>query len=145
MKQLGIICLLIICCTAVIAQDSTKFPIRLKYHFSEGAQDTTVGYTQVMRVGQMIYVSGTVTSSIDSASVMQLYAVLELSLRRFGGSLQQVVKETVYTTDMEAWKKMIPIRKTWYKGDYPTASWVEVKGLFVPEAKLEIEVMAQVQ
>lgn len=129
----------------VAAQDTLKAPVRQKFHFSAGDQDTTVGYTQVMRVGNFVYVSGTVSANIDSASVMQLYAVLELSLRRFGASLQHVVKETVYTTDMEAWKAMIPIRKSWYKNDYPTATWVEVKALFVPEAKVEVEVMAQLK
>jgi enamine deaminase RidA (YjgF/YER057c/UK114 family) len=29
-----------------------------------------------------------------------------------------------------------------YKGDYPAATWVQISRLYMPDAKLEIEVIA---
>jgi len=112
-----------------------------KFHFG-AEQDTAGGYTQALRVGNVIYISGTVATDITEKDVRRVYRVIEKSLEPFGATLQNVVKETVYTTDIEAMKSFNNIRKAIYKGDYPAATWVQISRLFMPEAKLEIEVIA---
>ena len=52
-----------------------------------------------------------------------------------------IVKEVLYTTDMDAMKKAIPTRKAFFKnGVYPAATWVEISRLFMAEAVLEVDV-----
>lgn len=112
-----------------------------KFHFT-AEQDTSTGYTQAVKVDNVIYVSGTVARDITPASIKRVYQTIERSLAAFGASLQNVVKENLYTTDIEAMKTHNEARKEMYKGDYPAATWVQISRLFVAEAKLEIEVIA---
>jgi enamine deaminase RidA (YjgF/YER057c/UK114 family) len=67
---------------------------------------------------------------------------LERSLKSFGATFQHVVKENLYTTDIEAMKQFNDSRKVFYKNDYPAATWVQVSRLYMAEAKLEVELIA---
>jgi len=53
-----------------------------------------------------------------------------------------VVKENLYTTDMEAVKKYNDARKVFYKGDFPAATWVQISRLFMYDARLKVELIA---
>lgn len=112
-----------------------------KFHFGS-EQDTTAGYAQVVKVDNVLYVSGTVSRDITPAGIQRIYQTIERSLNHFGASLQNVVKENLYTTDIEAMKTHNEARKKMYKGDYPAATWVQISRLYMPDAKLEIEVIA---
>lgn len=112
-----------------------------KWHWN-GSQDTTAGYAQVVKVGNTIYISGTVAIEVTPAGIRNVYMALQKSLEQFGASFQNVVKENLYTTDIEAMKKYNYVRKEFYKGDFPAATWVQVVRLFMPEAKLEVELVA---
>jgi 2-iminobutanoate/2-iminopropanoate deaminase len=115
-----------------------------KFHFGAD-QDTAGGYTQAIKVDNVIYISGTVVLDITPESIRYVYKVIEKSLEPFGATLQNVVKETIFTTDIEAVKKYNNIRKEIYKGDYPASSWIQVARLFMHEARLEIEVVAHLK
>jgi enamine deaminase RidA (YjgF/YER057c/UK114 family) len=112
-----------------------------KWHWS-GNQDTTAGYAQVVKVGKTLYISGTVAIEVTPAGIRNVYMALKKSLEQFGASFQNVVKENLYTTDIEAMKKYNYVRKEFYKGDFPAATWVQVVRLFMPDAKLEVELVA---
>ena len=71
-----------------------------------------------------------------------MYSSLERSLKQYGLTFQHVVKENLYTTDIEAMKQFNYVRKQFYKGDFPAATWVQIARLYMPEAKLEIELIA---
>ena len=53
-----------------------------------------------------------------------------------------MVKENLYTTDIEAVKKYNDARKVFYKGDFPAATWVQIARLFMYDARLEVELIA---
>ncbi len=112
-----------------------------KWHW-QSEQDTTAGYAQVVKVDNVLYISGTVSLEITPAGITQLYKGIERSLQQYGATFQNVVKENLYTTDIEAMKKHNESRKVFYKGDFPAATWVQVSRLYMPEAKLEVEVIA---
>lgn len=116
-------------------------PAKQKFHFGK-PQNEEGGYTQAIKVGNTIYVSGTVALTVDSAGVSQVYRIISKSLEQFGAGLQHVVKESIFTTDIEAMKAANQYRKLAYKGDYPTSTWVQVSRLYMHEARLEIEVIA---
>lgn len=134
-----IILLFLFCAGAGSAQNNVQ---KEKFHFQLGQQDTAGGYTQVIKTGNAIYVSGTVALNITEADLKRVYKVIEKSLEHYGASLQNVVKETIFTTDIEVMKQLNTVRKQIYKGDYPSSTWVQVVRLFMPDAKLEIEVVA---
>lgn len=114
-----------------------------KWHLdSPGKQDTSAGYVQVLKVDNILYISGTVTTEVNPEGIQQVYKALEKSLNSFGANFQNVVKENLYTTDIEAMKKYNSIRKTFYNGDFPAATWVQVARLYMSEAKLEVELIA---
>ncbi len=71
----------------------------------------------------------------QTAKVLEnLSAVLEAG----GSSLSDVVKTTVYITDMKEFEAMNRIYSSYFSGDYPARSTVEVSGL-AKNAKIEIE------
>ena len=123
-----------------IASAQTKID-KQKFHWG-AEQDTTAGYTQAIKVDNIIYISGTVAVDISPEGIKRLYSGLERTLKHYGADFSNVVKETLYTTDIEAMKQFNSSRKAFYKGDFPSATWVQVSRLYMPNAKLEVELVA---
>ena len=126
------------------AEAQTKLPLKKeKWHWGvEHQQDSSAGYTQVVKAGNTLYISGIPTADISSDGITKLYADLAKSLAAFGADFSHVVKETLYTTDIEAMKSYNAARKVFYKNDFPAASWVQVHRLYEPAAKLEVDLIA---
>ncbi len=114
-----------------------------KWHWGNALQqDTSAGYVQVVKVDNILYISGAVARDVTPEGITRVYQALERSLKSFGAGFQNVVKENLYTTDMEAMKTHNAARKAFYKGDYPAATWMGVSRLFMADAKLEVELIA---
>ncbi|WP_205755971.1 RidA family protein [Lacibacter luteus] len=143
MNRIFFLAMCIVLSLTTIAQQ-TKAPIeKEKWHWGNpNKQDTASGYAQTLKVGDVLYISGTVSTTLDEAGVKRLYSGLERSLKQYGLTFQHVVKENLYTTDIEAMKQLNDVRKQFYKGDFPAATWVQITRLFMPEAKLEVELVA---
>lgn len=90
----------------------------------------------------VLYISGAVTSKITPEGIKQVYEALEKSLKSDRATFQNVVKENLYTTDLEAMKTYNSVRKAFYKGDFSAATWVQVSRLYMVDAKLEVELVA---
>ena len=114
-----------------------------KWHWGNALQqDTSAGYVQVVKVENILYISGAVAREVTPEGITGVYQALERSLKSFGATFQNVVKENLYTTDMEAMKRYNDARKAFYKGDFPAATWMGVSRLFMADAKLEVELIA---
>jgi 2-iminobutanoate/2-iminopropanoate deaminase len=108
----------------------------------EGVHES-IGYADAIQVGNTVYVSGVVARGANlEEQVTNIYAQLKNVLARFGATLDDVVKETVFTTDMEALKTANPARMRAYGKHAPAATWVQIQRLFMTSALLEIEVVA---
>lgn len=112
-----------------------------KWHW-QNDQDTSAGYAQAVKVDNVLYISGTVAREITPEGITRVYKALERSLQQFGATFQNVVKENLYTTDIEAMKRYNDARKAFYKNDFPAATWVQISRLFMADAKLEVELIA---
>lgn len=124
------------------AQESKREVYHIPNH--ENVEEA-IGYSQAIKVGNTIYISGTVDGLHDDieTQVKTIYEYVHSTLSSYGANSSNVVKETVYTVDLDGFKKCIPIRKEFYKdGKYPTSTWVGVKELFIPKLKVEIEFIA---
>jgi enamine deaminase RidA (YjgF/YER057c/UK114 family) len=139
MKRIIIFLAVIVVSAQLIAQQSNIQ--KHKWHW-QNDQDTSAGYAQVVKVDNVLYISGTVATEISPDGITRVYKALERSLQQFGATFQNVVKENLYTTDIEAMKKFNDARKVFYKGDFPAATWVQISRLFMPNAKLEVELIA---
>jgi len=117
---------------------------KTKWHWGQPLQqDSTAGYAQAVVVDGVLYISGTVGRGNDMATQMQsLYAGIERTLKAHGATAQNIVKEVLYTTDIEAAKKANAVRRAFYKGDFPAATWVQITRLYMPQALVEVEVTA---
>ena len=59
-------------------------------------------------------------------------------------SLANVVKVTIFLTDMANFDKVVELRRQWFTPPYPADTIVEVTSLYSPEAMFEIEAVAVV-
>lgn len=127
--------------TSTIAQNNEIK--KEKWHWGNPLkQDTSAGYVQVVKIDNVLYISGAVARDVTPEGITRVYQALDRSLKSFGATFQNVVKENLYTTDMEAMKKYNDARKVFYNGDFPAATWMGVSRLFMADAKLEVELIA---
>ena len=140
MKVLNTICVLLLMAGTAFAQD--KQVVKEKFFWDNGTQDTVAGYTQAIRAGDYIFISGVVARDVNPEGIRRLYEGLQRTLQHYGAGFQHVVKENLYTTDMEAMKLHNEARKAFYNNDYPAATWVQVARLYMPDARLEVELVA---
>ncbi len=108
---------------------------------SLGSWEADIGYSGVVRDGNTLHISGVPCRGKDmQEAVQQCYGKLNEILKRFDADSSQVVKETVFTTDMDALIKAIPDRKTFFAdATYPAATWVQIERLFNAQDMLEVE------
>ena len=109
------------------------------------------GYTHAIKIGNDIKISGAVsmddqgnpTAVGDLEQQMKnAYADLEKVLQHYGYTFDDVIVENVFTTDMAQFLEVAAYRGSIYTKQFPTGSWLEVKGLALPEFLIEIELEA---
>lgn len=111
-----------------------------------------VGYSQAVLAGDYLFISGCVSWDMDgnvlhagdfASQVEAVYADIDATLKAHGMDTSDVVKETVFTTDMEALVAANHKRMEHYKLATPPAStWVEIKRLVHPDLLVEVEITA---
>ena len=130
-------------CIASFASAQTDTISKKKYHWGRATSDTSAGYAQAVLVDNVLYISGTVGRGTTMGEQLQsTYQGIERTLKSYGLTFQHVVKENLYATDIEAVKSNNAIRKAFYKGDFPAATWVQISRLYMPTALVEVEVIA---
>jgi 2-iminobutanoate/2-iminopropanoate deaminase len=107
-------------------------------------QDTSIGYTEAVLADNVLYISGWLDKGTIPEQLQGIYTALGKILKAYGATYQNVVKETLFTTDMEAVKSNNAVRKVFYQGDYPAATWVQISRLYDgrPDAQIEVELIA---
>ncbi|WP_237068562.1 RidA family protein [Microbulbifer guangxiensis] len=103
------------------------------------------GYCGAVEAGGLLYVSGTVGSGDIKAGMVQAYENLKIILNKRGLDFSDVVRETVFTTDLDTFTENRGLRKSYYKGTYPAASWLQVEKLYGGKYSVEIEVTAKLR
>lgn len=127
----------------LVAQSGIPPIEKEKFQHNKEVEDA-LGYTQAVKVGNTIYISGIPSGGDVPTQIKNVYQGLQKVLENYGAGFEHVVKENLFTTDMEGIKQHLELRKSFYKGEYPAATWVEVKGLYDPSLKLEVELIAVV-
>jgi reactive intermediate/imine deaminase len=110
-------------------------------------------FTDAVRAGNLLFVSGFVPVDGEGrlvggddvvAQVRQVFANLGAVLAAAGATFADVVKVTVYLTDITDRARINPVRQEIFGDTRPASTLVEVSALVVPGAKVEIDAVALV-
>jgi 2-iminobutanoate/2-iminopropanoate deaminase len=108
-------------------------------------------YTHAVSFGDVVCVSGfTATTQTGElvggddveAQTYQVLRNLEEALRAAGSSLQDILKVTVYLTDMQDRQRVNVARQKIFGSARPASTLIEVSKLAIPGAKVEIDAIA---
>ena len=139
---------------SVVAETTTVTKETPDYFLLRPSVEKQYGYSHAVKMGNHIKISGAV--SMDSAGnligagdldlqMKNCYKDLEIILKHYGCTFDDVFAENVYTTDMAGFEKVSVYRNSIYKKQFPTGTWLEVKGLALPGQLIEIDMEAQKQ
>lgn len=106
-------------------------------------------YSQAIGAGNLLFVSGQIpvdiaTGELGTGITQQTELVLknlQAILAKAGGSLENVVKTTVFLADMNDFAAMNTVYARFFTGDYPARSTVQIVKL-PKDALVEIECIA---
>ncbi len=106
--------------------------------------------SQGIRFGDLLFISGQAGAGDDGKIVdggfraqgEQAFANLRRALQAGGSSLADVIKVTIFVTDMGNFKEVVELRRKFFSEPYPADTIAEVKALYDPAAMIEIEAIA---
>jgi enamine deaminase RidA (YjgF/YER057c/UK114 family) len=119
--------------------------------------EPVIGFSRAVRVGDTIYVSGTVAWGDDPptagrrqlvgpgdmyAQAKQAIRNIEKALAQAGASLSHVVRTRIYVTDISRLDEAAKAHGEAFGEIRPAATMVEVSALAEPEMLVEIEAVA---
>jgi 2-iminobutanoate/2-iminopropanoate deaminase len=107
-------------------------------------------YTDAVRAGNLLFVSGCVPVGPDGrlvegdvvAQARQVFANIGTVLDAAGASFANVVKVTVYLTDVDERPLVNTVRREVFGDTRPASTLVEVSRLAIPGARIEVEAVA---
>ena len=122
-------------------------PLRQEFRVP-GLNEPISHYTDAVRFGNLLFVSGIGPLDENGALVgrddaalqaRQIFRGLDKVLRAAGASPADVLKVTVYLTDIDDRTRINPVRQQFFGAARPASTLVEVSRLAIPGMKVEIE------
>jgi 2-iminobutanoate/2-iminopropanoate deaminase len=112
------------------------------------------GYSQAVKVGDTIYVSGQVSHDDEGkivgrgdmeAQMRQAYANIQKMLEQYGTTMDNVIDEVLFVTDMNtAFTAAVKCRQEVFSGQPVVASTiVQIQRLAFPDLMIEIKCVAK--
>lgn len=124
-----------------------------KYHLRPAGSPPANGYSHAVSfTGRMVVISGQIPLDADGrlvgpddppAQIRQVFRNLQVALAAAGASMTDVVKLTVFLTDMSDLNHFRAVRDEFVDGSQPPASTlVQVSRLVDPAWRIEVEALA---
>ena len=144
-------CLLLIAACEAAPPPAREAP-EVEYLTSSATEGMNRPFSEAVRVGDMIYVSGNIgvmpgTSELIPGGLLpetrQTLENIKTVLERHGSSMDKVVKCTVMIEDMSQWSAMNEVYVTFFPGPKPARSAIGSDGLALG-AQVEIECWATI-
>jgi enamine deaminase RidA (YjgF/YER057c/UK114 family) len=120
-------------------------------HGSGGPWEAAVGYSRVVRAGDLVLVAGTTATMPDGAiaglgdAYLQTRQAIEnvsRALAQVGATPADVVRTRIYVTDITAWEEVGRAHAEAFGDVRPVTAMLEVSGLLDPRMLVEIEAEA---
>jgi enamine deaminase RidA (YjgF/YER057c/UK114 family) len=121
-------------------------------NFSSGAPfEKKVGYSRAVKVGNLVFVGGTTSTSSEGVvegagdAYLQTKIILqkiEDALTRAGASISEVIRVRFYVTDISKGQEYLKAYAEWFKNVKPVITMAEITALARPEHLVEIEAEA---
>src|SRR3970040_522727 len=108
-------------------------------------------WSNALRVGDMLFVSGTVSRAADGVTIQGrdeyeqakiIFGKMRHLVEAAGGAMSDVVKMTIYVVNIKKNTEVWRARQEFFTGDFPCSTLVEVRSLATPEILVEIEAIA---
>ena len=106
-------------------------------------------WSNCLVVDGVAYVSGmtaragtTVSGNDEYEQAKVIFGKIKSLLEAAGGAMSDVVKITVFVTEIANNTKVWAARREFFTGDFPASTLVEVSALAAPEILVEIEAVA---
>lgn len=105
-------------------------------------------YTDAVRFGNILFVSGLTAHNGEgqlvggadaAAQTRQILVNLKLALEAAGATMADVLKVTVFLTNIDDRAAINPVRQEFFGSARPASTLIEVSRLALPEMKVEIE------
>jgi enamine deaminase RidA (YjgF/YER057c/UK114 family) len=112
---------------------------------SGSAYEPLVGYSRAVRVGDAVFVAGTVGEGGDAyEQTKTAIAKIEVALREAGAELDDVVRTRIFVTNIDDWELVGKAHAEAFHDVLPASSMLEIKRLIAPQYVVEIEADAVV-
>jgi 2-iminobutanoate/2-iminopropanoate deaminase len=107
-------------------------------------------FSRCIQVGNQLFVAGITANSpagIEGGDSMYeqtraIYRKIGHVVEAAGGSMNDIVRQLVFVTDISRRDEVIRARREFFSGDFPASTQVEVTALAAPGLLVEIEVTA---
>ena len=133
------------------AQEQSVTKDTPEYFLLRPEVEKAYGYSHAVKIGDDIKISGAVSMDNEGnptaigdleQQMKNAYSDLEMVLKHYDYTFDNVVVENVFTTDMAKFLEVSSYRNSIYTKQFPTGTWLEVKGLALPGFMIEIELEA---
>lgn len=111
-------------------------------------------YTDAVRAGDLVFVSGVVPVDAEGnlvggddivAQTRKVFENMGAVLEAAGAGFEDVVKVTIFLTDVDDRPKINPVRQEVFGATRPASTLVEISRLAIPGARIEVEAVAVVR
>jgi len=109
-------------------------------------------WSNCIRAGDFLFISGQVARPLEGGKTLvgsteydqtrQIFTRIKLICEAAGGSLDDIVKMTIYLVNIKNNTEVWRARREFFSGDFPASTLVEVRSLAGPETLVEIETVA---
>lgn len=120
--------------------------------YSDAVREPAEGmWSNCMRVGDLVMISGMTARGQDGESILGadeyeqakvVFQKIKDLVEAAGAVMDDIVKMTIYVTEIANNTGVWKARKEFFTGDFPACTLVEVSALAKPEILLEIEAIA---